>query len=398
MTEFNKYIGLDVHKEKISVAIADRGREQPRYWGEIHNRPEPVKKLIVRLSSEGERLRLCYEAGPCGYELYRQLVAAGHDCVVVAPALIPRKPGERIKTDRRDCISLAKLDRAGELTAVWVPDAAQEAMRDLSRAREDMKILDKQLRQRLSGFLLRHGRIYSGRERWTQAFWRWLETQHFEIPQQQIVLEEYGEAVRAAQARTAGLEKQLHESAEGWSLDEASRAAMALRGVSRTASITLLAELDDLSRFENPSELMNYVGLVPSEHSSGDRRRQGALTKAGNAHARRVLLECAWAYRFPARKTARIQRRAEQTPAAVSHRLGGAEAPVRALSATASAWHECSQGGDGGRSRTVRISLGGRLRSATTKDGSCVSLKLARNHRVGDETARAADKENPRAD
>ena len=161
MTEFNKYIGLDVHKEKISVAIADLGREQPRYWGEIHNRPAPVKKLIVRLSSEGERLRLCYEAGPCGYELYRQLVAAGHSCVVVAPALIPRKPGERIKTNRRDCMNLARLDRAGELTEVWVPDAAQEAMRDLSRAREDMKILDKQLRQRLSGLLLRRGRIYS---------------------------------------------------------------------------------------------------------------------------------------------------------------------------------------------------------------------------------------------
>jgi transposase len=236
---------------------------------------------------------------------------------VVAPALIPRKPGERIKTNRRDSLSLARLDRAGELTPVWVPDAEQEAMRDLSRAREDMKIIDKQLRQRLNGFLLRQARIYSGRSRWTQAHWRWLETQRFDSPYQQIVLDEYVEAVQAAQQRTAELEKQLQEASESWSLRTAMQAAMALRGVDRTAAITLLAELDDLSRFENPCQLMSYVGLVPSERSSGDRRRQGALTKAGNAHARRILVECAWAYRFPARKTARIQRRAEKAPAAV---------------------------------------------------------------------------------
>ena len=317
MAEFSKYVGLDVHKEKINVAVADKGRGQPRYWGEIQNRPEAVNRLLAQLSVGGKRVRVCYEAGPCGYELYRRIVAAGHDCAVVAPALIPRKPGERIKTNRRDSLSLARLDRAGELTPVWVPNAEQEAMRDLSRAREDMKILDKQLRQRLNGFLLRHGRIYSGRGRWTQAHWRWLETQRFDSPYQQITLGEYSQAVQAAQARTAGLERQLHEASESWSLGAAARAAMALRGVDRTAAITLLAELDDLSRFQNPRELMGYVGLVPSEYSTGDRRRQGALTKAGNAHARRILVECAWAYRFPARQTARIQRRAEQTPAAV---------------------------------------------------------------------------------
>jgi transposase len=317
MTEFSKHIGLDVHKERISVAVADKGRRPPRYWGEIENRPEAVKRLLKRLRVEGGRLRFCYEAGPCGYGLYRQLVAAGQDCAVVAPALIPRKPGERIKTNRRDSLSLARLDRAGELTEVWVPDAAQEALRDLSRAREDMKILDKQLRQRLKGFLLRHGRRYSGRGRWTQAYWRWLETLRFEAPPQQIVLEEYVAAVRAAMARTAGLEQQLQEASESWSLSAAARAAMALRGVDRTAAVSLLAELDDLSRFENPRQLMGYVGLVPSEHSSGDKQRRGAVTKAGNAHARRMLVECAWAYRFPARKTACIQRRAEQASPAV---------------------------------------------------------------------------------
>jgi transposase len=317
MTEFSKHIGLDVHKERISVAVADKGRRPPRYWGEIENRPEAVKRLLKRLRVEDGPLRFCYEAGPCGYGLYRQLVAAGQDCAVVAPALIPRKPGERIKTNRRDSLSLARLDRAGELTEVWVPDAAQEALRDLSRAREDMKILDKQLRQRLKGFLLRHGRRYSGRGRWTQAYWRWLETLRFEAPPQQIVLEEYVAAVRAAMARTAGLEQQLQEASESWSLSAAARAAMALRGVDRTAAVSLLAELDDLSRFENPRQLMGYVGLVPSEHSSGDKQRRGAVTKAGNAHARRMLVECAWAYRFPARKTACIQRRAEQASPAV---------------------------------------------------------------------------------
>ena len=317
MAKFSKYVGLDVHKEKINVAVAAEGREEPRYWGEIDNRPEAVRKLLGRLSRNGERLRFCYEAGPCGYELYRQIVAAGHDCAVVAPSLIPTKAGARIKTNRRDCLSLARLDRAGELTPVWVPDAEQEAVRDLSRAREDMKILDKQLRQRLSGFLLRHGRVYAGRRHWTQPHWRWLETQRFESRYQQIVLEEYVEAVRQAQARTAGLERQLFEASETWSLGEAARAAMALRGVDRLAAVTLLAELDDLSRFARASELMSYVGLVPSEHSSGEKRRQGGVTKTGNAHARRMLIECAWAYRFPARKTATIQRRAERTPAAV---------------------------------------------------------------------------------
>jgi len=317
MTKFSKYIGLDVHKETIAVAVAEEVGGEPRYWGEITNRPEEVRRLLRRLDGLGQRLRFCYEAGPCGYDLYRQLAEAGYACAVVAPSLIPRKPGQRVKTDRRDCLSLARLDRAGELTPVWVPDAAQEALRDLSRAREDMMILDKQLRQRLGGFLLRHGRRYRGRSAWTQAYWRWLEGERFDSPYQQIVMEEYAEAVRAAQARLAGLEKQLHEAAEDWSLGEAAKALTALRGIKLTAAITLLAELDDISRFENPCQLMGYVGLVPSESSSGTRRRQGALTKAGNPHARRMLFECAWAYRFPARRTRPIQRRAEQASPAV---------------------------------------------------------------------------------
>jgi transposase len=180
-----------------------------------------------------------------------------------------------------------------------------------------MKTVDRQVRQRLSGFLLRHQRIYTGKQPWTQAYWRWLESQRFETPQQQIVLEEYVEAVRQAQRRTALLESQLQRAVEGWSLGEAAQALTALRGVDQTAAATLLAELDDISRFDHPRQLMSYVGLVPTESSSGAQRRQGGLTKTGNSHARRILVECAWSYRFPARKTARIQRRAERASEAV---------------------------------------------------------------------------------
>ena len=317
MAEFSKHIGMDVHKETIAVAAAEGEGGAVRYLGEIPNNAEAVRRLLKRLAGEGGRLRFCYEAGPCGYGLYRRIVAAGHACAVVAPALIPRKPGERVKTDRRDSLNLARLDRSGDLTAVWVPDLEQEAMRDLSRAREDMKTLDKQTRQRLSAFLLRQGRTFAGKQRWTQAHFRWIELQKMDSAVQQIVLEEYVAAVRAGQAHTAALQQQLLEAANDWSLGPAAEALTALRGVGRTAAITLLAELGDVNRFENPSQLMGYVGLTPSEHSSGGRRRQGGLTKTGDAHARRMLVECAWAYRFPARKTARIERRSERASAAV---------------------------------------------------------------------------------
>jgi len=184
MTEFSKYVGMDVHKETIAVAVADGEGGAVRYVGEIRNNAEAVRRLIKRLDGPQQRLRFCYEAGPCGYGLYRRLVAAEHACIVVAPALIPRKPGERVKTDRRDSLNLARLDRAGELTAVWVPGPEQEAMRDLSRAREDMKTLDKQTRQRLSAFLLRQGRNFSGKQRWTQAHFRWIELQKMDSPVQ----------------------------------------------------------------------------------------------------------------------------------------------------------------------------------------------------------------------
>ncbi|WP_275100524.1 IS110 family transposase [Sedimenticola hydrogenitrophicus] len=316
---YGVYVGLDVHKETIAVAVAECGRGQPEYQGEIRNRPKAVAKLLERLSAQygGEQILFAYEAGPCGYGLYRQIIASGHACEVVAPSLIPRKAGERVKTDRRDALGLARLSRSGELTAVWVPNQEQEAIRDLTRAREDMKAIETKARQRLGAFLLRHGRVYEGKSRWTQAHWRWLAMVKFDAPLQQIVLQEYIEAVKESQRRVSGLEQQMRQSLAGWSLRPVVEALMALRGVSLITAMTTLAELGDISRFDSPRQLMAYLGLVPSEHSSGGSRRQGAITRAGNGHVRRVLVEAGWSYRFPARKTRVIEQRAALTSPAV---------------------------------------------------------------------------------
>lgn len=317
MHEFNVYVGLDVHKATIAVAVARPGRCEPEYCGNIANNDAALRKLLKQLSRNGESLSFCYEAGPCGYGLYRDLTAQGHGCTVVAPSLIPRKAGERLKTDRRDALALARLHRAGELTAVWVPGVEQEAIRDLTRAREDMKSLELKSRQRLGAYLLRHGRIYAGKSRWTQAHFRWLETVKFDSPVQQIVLQEYIDTVKALQKRVAALEAQMHEALAGWSLGPMAQALMALRGVSLITAMTVLAELGDITRFDSPRELMAYLGLVPSEHSSGGSRRQGGITRTGNGHVRRVLVEAGWNYRFPARKTRDIEKRAEKTSEAV---------------------------------------------------------------------------------
>ncbi len=318
MIEFSKYIGLDTHKDSIAVAIADSGRGKPRYYGEIPNTPEAISKLVSKLSPDGEVISFCYEAGPCGYGIHRQITQLGHDCVVVAPSLIPSKPGDRVKTDRRDGESLSRLHRAGELTPVWVPDLEQEAVRDLTRAREDMKITEKQVRHRLGSFLLRHGKVYdSGKSRWTQAHFRWLEKIKFEHPVQQIVFEEYVDTVKQAQRRVESLEQEMREALNDWNLAPVVEGLMAMRGINLVTAMTVIAELGDITRFESPRQLMSYLGLVPSEHSSGSNRRRGGITKTGNGHVRRVLVESSWCYRFPARRTAHIQRRAEKTPEAI---------------------------------------------------------------------------------
>jgi transposase len=318
MKDFNKYVGLDTHKETIAVAVADALGGKARYYGEITNTPEAIGKLVRNLCSDGEVISFCYEAGPCGYEVYHQIRGLGHHCSVVAPSLVPSKAGDRVKTDRRDCEKLSRLDRAGELTPVWVPGQEQEAMRDLTRAREDMKGLERITKQRLNAFLLRYSRIYqSGKSRWTQAHFRWLEGLKFELAVQQIVFQEYVDAVKQAEARVAGLVKEMEKALQSWDLAPVVEALMALRGVKLITAMTIMAELGDITRFDSPRQLMSFLGLVPSETSSGLTRRRGGITKTGNGHVRRVLVESAWCYRFPARKTAHLQRRAEKCSAAV---------------------------------------------------------------------------------
>lgn len=317
MNDFSKYVGLDVHKETIAVAVADAQGGEVRYYGEIATTPEEVVKLVRRLRKEGVKLSFCYEAGPCGYGLYRQLKALGQDCQVVAPSLIPKKPGDRVKTDRRDSMTLARLLRAGELTPVWVPDEAQEAFRDLTRAREDMKHFQRMAKQRLSAFLLRHGRRYSGKTTWSQAHFRWLETLKFDQPVQQIVFQEYIDIVQAMTKRVAAFDAEIEAAGAQSVFSKQIEGYMALRGIDRIGATTLVAEVGDLKRFPDAPKLMKYLGVVPSEHSSGASRIRGGITKTGNGHVRRVLVEAAWTYRHPARKSAVIQRRAEKAPEAI---------------------------------------------------------------------------------
>jgi transposase len=310
------YVGLDVHKNSMDVAIAAADGEV-RHYGCIGGELKDLDKVIRKLHSKGSEFQFAYEAGPCGYQVYRHLTAKGYKCLVAAPALIPRRPGDRIKCDRRDALTLARLFRAGELTAIHVPDVDDEAMRDLTRAREDAVNVERRAKQRLSAFLLRHGRRYSGKTTWSKGHWNWLLQQVMEHPAQQIVLQEYLDAVREASARVQRLTDQIRELIPHWRRAPFVAAYQALRGVSLITAATVVAEVGDLGRFHNPKELMAYLGLVPSEHSSGTKVRRGRITKAGNGHARRVLVEAAWAYRLRARVTRPLLQRQEGLPESI---------------------------------------------------------------------------------
>ncbi len=312
---FALYVGLDVHKDTIAVGLAWPGRGEPEYHGEISNTLKALKKLVSQLNelTGGEQILWCYEAGPCGYVIYRELLRLGQHCEVVAA---PEQ--QRVKTDRRDALKLSRKLRAGELTRVWVPGVEQEAMRDMSRCRSDFKLQQNKARQQLNAFVLRHGHHWTrGKSRWTQAHEKWLEQLEFAHPWQREVLVEYLEAVRSASERVAALQRRLlDEALPQWSLAPVVEALLALRGIDRLAAVTLLAELGDISRFDNPRQLMGYLGLVPTVHDSGPRRgRHGSITRAGNGHARRILVESAWSYRFAARRTPHLMRKAKNAPA-----------------------------------------------------------------------------------
>jgi transposase len=296
-----RFVGLDVHAATIAVAVGEGRDGEIRSLGVIPNREGSIRKVVRKLGRVGQ-LRVCYEAGPTGYALYWQLAELGVTCEVVAPTLIPVKAGDRVKTDRRDAMKLARLYRAGELTPVWVPDRSHEALRDLVRAREDAKQDQTRARHRLSKFLLRHGKRPPAtiKRNWTQKHMNWIVREvELELPAQKATLNDYVDEVRHCGERIEKLERAIGESVQ--TAPKAIQAVVsglqALRGVGQLSAVTIVSELGQVSRFSTPRQLMSYSGLVPGEHSSGSQIRRGAITKTGNAHLRRVLVESAWAYR-----------------------------------------------------------------------------------------------------
>ena len=291
------FVGLDVHAETIAVAVAEAGGEV-RSLGVIPNRLESVRKLVRKLGPV-EHLRACYEAGPTGYVLYWQLTQLSVSCEVIAPSLVPTKAGDRVKTDRRDAAKLARCHRAGELTAVWVPDADHEALRDLVRAREAAKKDQLKARHRLGKFLLRHGRRPDGIKAWTKEYLEWIKSKvRFDQPALEATLADYLEEVDHVAARIVRLDKSIDEAVRQAppGIRAVIEALQSLRGVAQTTAATIVSELGSLARFESPQRLMGYSGLVPREYSSGNRVQRGRITKTGNGHLRRVLVEAAWAY------------------------------------------------------------------------------------------------------
>jgi transposase len=312
------FVGLDVAKVRHAVAVAEDGRAgEVRYIGEIGSDAESVRRLVGKLEKRHGRLHFCYEAGPTGYGLYRQLTTLGHHCTVVAPSLIPRKPGDRVKTNRRDALQLARLLRAGELTAVWVPDEAHEAMRDLVRARQVAVDDIRRKRQAISSMMLRQGRTYPGKKTWGARHVQWLQAQRFDQLAQHLVLQELLLAVSHADERRERIEAAIAELLPQWSLAAVVEALQALRGVNVITAVTVMAEVGDLRRFESPRQLMGYLGLVPGERSTGDTVHRLGITKAGNGRVRQALVESAWCYRHLPRTSRTKYYAYERVPPAV---------------------------------------------------------------------------------
>ena len=296
------FIGIDTSKLKNAVAIAETGRDgEVRYLGEFDTTEAATRKLVAKLAAKYSKLTFCYEAGPTGYGLHRLIESLGHRSIVVAPSLIPKKSGDHVKTNRRDAENLSKLLRAGELTAVWVPDVRHEAMRDLSRARGAAVDDLKSKRQQISSLLLRLGLHYPGKKTWGKAHRNWLAAIKLESREQRFVFEELRLAERQAQERIDRIEAAIRAAVPEWSLREVVAALQAFRGIDLIHAVTLMAEIGDLTRFANAQALMDYLGLVPREESTGDRVKRGGITKAGNSRARTALVEASWSYRHPAR-------------------------------------------------------------------------------------------------
>lgn len=310
-----RFVGLDVHAQTIAVAVAEVGGEL-RSLGVIPNNAESVSKLIRKLGKP-EQLRVCYEAGPTGYVLYWQLTKLGVRCEVVAPTLIPVKAGDRVKTDRRDAEKLARCYRGGDLTAVWVPDAQHEALRDLVRAREGAKQDQLRARHRLGKFLLRQGRrAAAGTKAWTGQYLKWVKEQvHFEQPAQEATLLDYLHEVEHAGERIQRLERSIDTAIE--TVPPKMRAVIAglqsLRGIAKISAVSIVAELGEIARFAQPRQLMGYSGAVSREHSSGGRVQRGSISKAGNAHLRRIVVEAAWSYRHRPSIGAALAKRQKDT-------------------------------------------------------------------------------------
>ena len=321
------YIGIDTHKETNSLALAFAGRDEPQFHGKCSadlDRTLAVLRKIQKLHDlEKVEIGLCYEAGPTGFVLARRLIKLGYDCIVVAPSKIPSKPGDKVKTDRRDARKLARLHRAGELEGVNIPDVEDEVIRDVCRGRTDaVQELTRGKKQLLS-FLLRNGYRYSGKARWTEAHMRYLRELVMAHSAQKMVMEEYLLRIDSATAQVIRIEDQMDLLLRTWSRRPYVEALMGFRGFQRTASMVLTSEIGDFTRFDHPKKLMAFLGLVPQEDSSGDRRKQGAITKCGNSHARWMLVECAGHYRMPPKVSKALSKRQE-----------GLGRDVRALS-----WH-----------------------------------------------------------
>jgi transposase len=317
MKDSSIIIGLDVHKAKIVAAVLPPGREVVRETIEIENQPKPIEKLVKRLASNGD-LHFVYEAGPCGYEVQRQISRLGHPCSVIAPSLTPVRPGDRVKTDRRDAKKLARLYRAGELTEIRVPTREEESARDLTRVREDALEDRLRARNRLSKFLLRQGRVHPESTAWGAAHRLWLRGQRFEWPALQQTFESYLRTLDEVEARLEVLDQQIVDLAQREPYRIPVQYLRSLKGIDTLSAFTMAVETQQFRRFEKAPSFMGFTGLVPSEYSSGDRVHRGGITKVGNAHLRRILVEAAWSYRFRnVASRALLQRRRECPPEVV---------------------------------------------------------------------------------